>query len=317
MIVKNKYPLARIDDMFDQLQESCVFFKINLRLGYHQLKVKDEDVLKTVFHTRYEHYEFLVMPFDLTNVLAAFMDLMNRVFKPYLDQFIVVFINDNLVYSKNKEEHENHLHVILQTLREHQLFAKLNKCEFWLDQISFLDHVVSNDGISIDPSKVEAVLSWKRPTTVSEIRSFMARYYRRFIERFSKISLPLTRLTQKNAKFVWSKECQSSFEELKKKLVSAPMLTISSGSGGFVIYSDASHQGLGCVLMQHGKVVAYASRKLKPYEKNYPTHDLELAVVVFALKIWRHYLYGETCEIYTNHKSLKYLFSQKEINMRQ
>ena len=154
---------------------------------------------------------------------------------------------------------------------------------------------------------------------MSKIRSFfgMVGYYRCFIERFSKISLPLTRLTQKNAKFVWSKECQSSFEELKKKLVSAPVLVIPSGSGGFVIYSDASHQGLGCVLMQHGKVVTYASRQLKPYEKNYPTHDLKLAAMVFSLKIWRHYLYGETCEIYTDHKSLKYLFSQKELNMRQ
>ena len=161
------------------------------------------------------------------------MELMNKVFKPYLDQFVVVFIDDILVYSKNKEEHEKHLHVILQTLREHQLFAKLNKCEFWLDQISFLGHVVSNDGISVDPTKVEAVLSWKRPTTVSKIRNClgMARYYRRFIEGFSKISLPLTKLTQKNAKFVWSNECKSSFEELKNKLVSALVLTIPSGSG--------------------------------------------------------------------------------------
>ena len=166
--------------------------------------MKDEDVLKTAFRTSYGHYEFLVMPFDLTNAPTTFMDLMNRVFKPYQDQFVVVFIDDILVYSKNKEEHKKNLHVILQTLREHQHFSKLNKCEFWLDQISFLGHVVSKDGISVDPSKVEAVLSWKRPSTVSEIRSFlgMAGYYRRFIEGFSKISLPLTRLTQKNAKFV-------------------------------------------------------------------------------------------------------------------
>ena len=207
--VKNKYPLPKIDDMFDQLQESCVFSKIDLRSGYHQLKVKDEDVIKTAFHTRYRHYEFLVMPFGLNNALADFMDLMNRVFKPYLDQFVVVFIDDILVYLKNTEEHEKHLHVILQTLREHQLFSKLNKSEFWLDQISFLGHVVSNDRFSVDPSNVEVVLSWKRPTTVSKIRSFlgMVGYYRHFIEGFSKISLSLTRLTQMNSKFVWSKEC--------------------------------------------------------------------------------------------------------------
>ena len=162
------------------------------------------------------------------------------------------------------------------------------------------------------------MLSWKRPTTLFEVRSFlgMAGYYRRFIEDFSKISLPLTRLTQKNAKFVWNKECHSSIEELKKKLIFAPVLTIPSSSRGFVVYSDVSRQGLGCVLMQHGKVVAYASWQFKPYEQNYPTHDLELPSVVFALKIWRHYLYGKTCEIYTDNKSLKYLFSQKELNMR-
>ena len=251
------------------------------------------------------------MSFGLTNAPIAFMDLMDRVFKPYQDQFVVVFIDDTLVYSKNKEEHEKLLRVVLQTLKEHQLFAKLKKCELWLNQISFLGHVVSKDGISVDPRKVEAVLNWKRSTIVFEVRSFlgMAGYYRRFIEGFSKISLPLTRLTQKNAKFVWSKECQSRFEELKNKLLSALVLTILPSLGGFIVYCDASHQGFGCVLMQHGNVVAYASRKLNSYEQNYPTHDLELAIVVFVLKIWRHYLYGETCEIYIDHKSLKYLFS--------
>ena len=175
---------------------------------------------------------------------------------------MVVFIDGILVYSKNKEEREKHLRVVLQTLKEHKLFAKLKKCEFWLDQISFLGHVVSKDGISVDPGKVEAVLSWKRPTTMFEVISFlgMGGYYKRFIESFFKISQSLTRLTQKNVKFVWSKECHSSFEELKKKLISAPGLTILSSSRGFVVYSDASCQGLGCVLMQHGKVVAYASK---------------------------------------------------------
>ncbi|RVW60053.1 Retrovirus-related Pol polyprotein from transposon 17.6 [Vitis vinifera] len=287
--------------------------------GYHQLRVRGEDVPKTAFRTRYGHYEFLVMPFGLTNAPAAFMDLMNRVFKPYLDQFVVVFIDDILVYSRSREEHEGHLSIVLQTLRDKQLYAKLKKCEFWLDRISFLGHVVSNDGISVDPGKVDAVANWRRPSTVTEIRSFLglAGYYRRFIEGFSKIALPLTKLTQKGVKFEWSDDCECSFQELKNRLVSAPILTIPSGSGGFVVYSDASHQGLGCVLMQHGRVVAYASRQLKPYERNYPTHDLELAAVVFALKIWRHFLFGETCEIFTDHKSLKYLFSQKELNMRQ
>ena len=247
------------------------------------------------------------------------MDLMNRVFKPYLDQFVVVFIDDILVYSKSREEHESHLSVILQTLRDKQLYAKLMKCEFWLDIVSFLGHVVTKDGISVDPGKVDVVSNWRRPNTVTEIRSFLglAGYYRRFIEGFSKIALPLTKLTQKGVKFKWFDDCERSFQELKERFVTALILTIPSSLGGFVVYNDASRQGLGCVLMQHGRVVAYASRQLKPYERNYPTHDLELDAVIFALKIWRHFLFGETCEIFTDHKSLKYLFSQKEWNMRQ
>ncbi|GJZ53178.1 putative nucleotidyltransferase, ribonuclease H [Tanacetum coccineum] len=171
----------------------------------------------------------------------------------------------------------------------------------------------------MDPSKVEAITKWPRPTTVTEVRSFLglAGYYRRFVEGFSRLALPLTQLMRKGEKFVWTDERQESFEELKRRLVSAPILTLPSGSGGFQIYSDASKKGLGCVLMQHGKVIAYASRQLKPYEVNYPTHDLELAAVVFALKIWRHYLYGEACDIFTDHKSLKYIFTQRELNMRQ
>ena len=167
------------------------------------------------------------------------------------------------------------------------MYAKLKKCEFWLDRVSFLGHVVTKDGISVDPGKVDVVSNWRRPTTMTEIRSLLglAGYYRRFVKGFSKIAQPLTSLTQKRVKFEWSNGCERSFQELKNKLVTVPILTIPSGSGGFVVYSDASYQGLGCVLMQHGKVVAYASRQLKPYERNYPTHDLELAAMVFALKI--------------------------------
>ena len=178
-------------------------------------------------------------------------------------------------------------------------------------QVVFLGHVISKAGISVDPSKVEAVVDWARPMNVSEIRSFLglAGYYRRFVEGFSRIAVPLTQLTRKNAKFVWTEECEKSFQELKQRLVTTPVLTIPSNLRGFVIYSDALRKGLGYVLIQHGKVITYASHQLKSYEQNYSTHDLELAAVVFALKIWRHYLYDERCEIYTDHKSLKYFFS--------
>ncbi|KAL4013739.1 hypothetical protein IC575_025922 [Cucumis melo] len=299
--VKNRYPLPRIDDLLDQLQGATVFSKIDLRSGYHQLRIKDEDVPKTRFRPIW--------------TLRVYCD----VFWEFLDTFVIVFIDDILIYSKTEAEHEEHLRMVLQTLRDNKLYAKFSKCEFWLKQVSFLGHVVSKAGVSVDPAKIEAVTGWTRPSTVSEVRSFLglAGYYRRFVENFSRIATPLTQLTRKGAPFVWSKACEDSFQNLKQKLVTAPVLTVPDGSGSFVIYSDASKKGLGCVLMQQGKVVAYASRQLKSHEQNYPTHDLELAAVVFALKIWRHYLYGEKIQIFTDHKSLKYFFTQKELNMRQ
>ncbi|GJW89545.1 putative nucleotidyltransferase, ribonuclease H [Tanacetum coccineum] len=317
--IRNRYPLPRIDDLFDQLQGAKHFSKIDLRSGYHQLRVKEQDISKIAFRTRYGHYEFLVMPFGLTNAPAVFMDLMNRVFHEFLDKFVIVFIDDILVFSKSKEEHKEHLRTVLQILRQEKLYAKFSKCEFWLSKVAFLGHIVLAEGITMDPAKVEAITKWPRPTSVTEVRSFLglAGYYRRFVEGFSRLALPLTKLMRKGEKFVWNEEREKSFEELKQRLVSSPILTLPSGSGGFQIYSDASKKGLGCVLMQHGKVIAYASRQLKPYEVNYPTHDLELAAVVFALKIWRHYLYGESCDIFTDHKSLKYIFTQRELNMRQ
>ncbi|KAH0776452.1 hypothetical protein KY290_007863 [Solanum tuberosum] len=291
--IKNKYPLPRIDDLFDHLQ--------------------------TAFRTRYGHYEFLVMSFGLTNAPAAFMDLMNIVCKPYLDMFVIVFIDDILIYSRNEEDHASHLRVVLQTLKDKELYAKFSKCEFWLESVAFLGHIVSGDGIKVDTQKIEAVPNWPRPTSPTDIRSFLglAGYYRRFVEGFSSIASPLTRLTQKTMKFQWSEACEKSFQELKKRLITAPVLTLPEGTQGFVVYYDASRVGLGFVLMQNGKVIAYASRQLKVHEKNYPTHDLELAVVVFDLKIWRHYLYGVYVDIFTNHKSLQYVLTQKELNLRQ
>ena len=317
--IRNQYPLTRIDELFDQLQGSRVYSKIDLRSGYHQLRVQESDVPKTAFRTRYGHYEFLVMPFGLTNALAAFMDLMNWVFQPYLDRFVIVFIDDILLYSGSLEEHSEHLRIVLQTLRERQLYAKLSKCQFWLDKVAFLGHVISVEGVSVDPKKIEAVVNWKPPKNVSEVRSFLglAGYYRKFVEGFSKIAASLTKLTRKDVKYDWVDACQQSFEELKGRLTSTPVLALPNGRNGFVVYSDASRQGLGCVLMQNDRVIAYASRQLKKHEENYPTQDLELPVVVFALKIWRHYLYRFPCRIFTDHKSLQYIFTQKELNLRQ
>nr|KAJ0192365.1 hypothetical protein LSAT_V11C800454700 [Lactuca sativa] len=286
--IKNRYPLPRIDDLFDQLQGASYFSKIDLRSGYHQLKVREEDVSKTAFRTRYGHYEFLVMPFGLTNAPAAFMDLMNQVCKPYLDKFVIVFIDDILIYSKSKADHEQHLRLTLSLLRNEKLFAKFSKCEFWLREVQFLGHVVNEQGIKVDPAKIEAIEKWEPPRTPLEVRSFLglAGYYRRFIQDFSRIAAPLTTLTRKNVKFEWKPEQDNAFNVLKEKLSSAPVLSLPEGNDGFVVYSDASKLGLGCVLMQNGKVIAYASRQLKVHERKYPTHDMELAAVVFALKIW-------------------------------
>ncbi|GJY82421.1 putative reverse transcriptase domain-containing protein [Tanacetum coccineum] len=203
--------------------------------------------------------------------------------------------------------------------KEEKLYAKFSKCEFWLQEVQFLGHVVNRDGIHVDPSKVESVKNWKTPESSTEIRSFLglAGYYRRFIENFSKIAKPLTLLTQKNKTYVWGDKQDEAFRILKEKLCNALVLALPDGPDDFVVYCDASKQGFGCVLMQRGKVIAYASRQLKTHEKNYTTHDLELGAVVFALKIWRHYLYGTKSVIYTDHKSLQYIFDQKELNMRQ
>ncbi|KAI3685705.1 hypothetical protein L6452_34962 [Arctium lappa] len=214
--VKNKYPLPRIDDLFDQLQGAGCFSKINLRSGYHQVKVREEDVPKTAFRTRYGHYEFLVMPFGLTNAPAVFMDLMNRVCRPFLDKSVIVFIDDILVYSKSKTEHEQHLREVLEVLRKESLFAKFSKCEFWLEEVQFLGHVVTRDGVKVDPSKIEAMMNWEPPKSPSEIRSFLglAGYYRRFIQDFSKIASSLTALTRKNVKFVWTETQEKAFRTL-------------------------------------------------------------------------------------------------------
>ena len=281
--------------------------------------VREVDIPKTAFRTRYGHFEFTVMPFGWTNAPAAFMGLMHRVFQPYLDQFFVICVDDILIYSQSEKEHEDDLRVVLQLLRDHQLYAKFNKCEFWLTEMRFLGHVMSASGVSVDLEKVEVVMSWERPKSVFEIRNFLGLtgYYRRFIEDFSQLATPMTRLTRKEVKFEWNDLCEKAFQELKRRLTSAPILIISERGQRYTMYCDASKAGLGCVLMQSGRVVAYGSRQLKNHEQNYPTHDMELAAIVFALKIWCHYLYGKQFEVYSDHKSLRYIFTQRDLNMRQ
>ncbi|XP_072090553.1 uncharacterized protein [Arachis hypogaea] len=269
MTVKNKYLLPRIDDLMDQLQGVGVFSKIDLRSDYHQIRIKEDDIPKTPFTTRYGHNEFAVISFGLTNAPDVFMGYMNRVFRPFLDKFVVVFVDDILVYSKTVKEHEEHLRIVIQVLKERKLYAKLSKYKFWKEEVKLLGHVVSKRRIVVDPSKLEAVMEWERPTIVTEVRSFsgLAGYYRRFIHGFSQITLPMTKLTRKETQFVWTAECEESFQTLKLKLASAPVLILPEPHEPFKVYCDASFKGLGCVLMQYPDVVAYASRQLRSHER--------------------------------------------------
>ncbi|KAL4279813.1 hypothetical protein GQ457_03G018340 [Hibiscus cannabinus] len=293
--IKNKYPFPRIEDLFHELRDAFMFSKIDLMSSYYQMRVKDADVHKTAFRSCYGHFKFLVMPFGLKNAPATFMDLMNIVLKPYLDKFVVVFIDVILIYSHNKDEHAEHPRIVLQTLRDHQLFAKFSKCEFWLSEVTFLGHVISAKGIMVDPKKVQTILDWQPLRNFGEVISFLSLVgnYRRFVKGFSTIALPLSKLLRKDQPFEWSEDRQRSFDQLKKALTHAAVLVQPESGKEFIVYSDASHSGLGCVSMQGDNVLAYASRQLKPHELNYPTHDLELSTIVFALKIWRHYLFGE------------------------
>nr|GFB95457.1 putative reverse transcriptase domain-containing protein [Tanacetum cinerariifolium] len=240
---------------------------------------------------------------------------MNRVCKPYLDKFVIIFIDDILIYSKDEKEHEEHLRQILELLKKEELYAKFSKYEFWIPKVQFLDHMIDSRSIHVDPAKIESVKDWASPNSPTEIRQFLGLtgYYRRFIEGFSKIAKTMTKLTQK--KIEWGDKQEASFQLLKQKLYSAPILALPKGSEDFIVY--ALNKGLGAVLMQREKVISYASRQLKIHEKNYTTHDLELRAVVSALKTWRHYLYGTKCIVFTDHKSLQHILVQKELNMGQ
>ncbi|KAL4580619.1 hypothetical protein LXL04_016819 [Taraxacum kok-saghyz] len=270
------------------------------------MRVRESDVEKTTFRTRYEHYEFVVMSFGLTNAPAAFMDLMSRVCSPMLDRSVIVFIDDILVYSKTKAEHEAHLREVLEALRREKLYAKFSKCEFWLSEVQFLGDVVNEKGIMVDPAKISAVMQWevRKPPLRCEFWLSEVQFLGDVVNEKGIMVDP----AKISAVMQW---------EVRKPPLSAPVLTLPDGMEDMVVYYDASIQGLGAVLVQCGKVIAYASRQLKPHIENYPTHDLELGAVVFALKIWRHYLYGVRCTVYTNHKSLKFLMEQQNLNMRQ
>jgi transposase InsO family protein len=322
--VKNKYPLPRIDDLLDQLQGATVFSKIDLQSGYHQVRVKPEDVHKTAFRCRYGHFEWAVMPFGLTNAPATFQSLMNSVIGGYLDKFATVYLDDLLVYSRTPQEHLVHLKLVLQRLREHQLYAKLSKCAFGLGEMPFLGHIISGGGIRMDPAKVDAILKWPTPRSVVQLQSFLglANYYRRFVKQYSHIAAPLTALATPATKgWPWGEAQEAAFAALKAAVASAPVIHMPDLSKPFVLTTDASNFAVGAVLTQGAgadeRVIAFESKKLSPAETRYPVHDREMLAVIYALKKWRHYLLGTHTTVVTDHKSLEFFTTQPHLNPRQ
>ncbi|KAG7572494.1 Integrase catalytic core [Arabidopsis suecica] len=316
--VKYRHPIPRLDDMLDELHGSCIFSKIDLKSGYHQIRMKEGDEWKTAFKTKHGLYEWLVMPFGLTNAPSTFMRLMNQVLRAYIGVFVVVYFDDILVYSKSLDEHLEHLKLILNVLREEKLFANFKKCTFCSDNLVFLGFVVSADGIKVDEEKIKAIRDWPIPKTVGEVRSFhgLAGFYRRFVKDFSTLAAPLTEVIKKDVGFKWEQAQDDAFHALKEKLTNAPVLVLPDFLKTFEIECDASGVGIGAVLMQDKRPIAYFSEKLGGATLNYPTYDKELYALVRALQTWQHYLWPKEFVIHTDHESLKHLKGQQKLNKR-
>ena len=323
--IKNKYPLPRVDELFDRLQGAKVFSTMDLISGYHQIRIAAEDVPKTAFRTRYGHFEFLVLPFGLTNAPATFMHLMHQTFREFLDWFVLVFLDDILVFSKSIEEHKQHLIKVLTKLREAKLYAKLSKCKFFRTEVEFLGHHVGRDGVRMMQDKVKGVADWPTPKNVGAIRSFLgtAGYYRKFIKDFSKLAAPINELTKEKVPWDWTPIHQTAFEALKTAMQTAPVLVLPDPELPFVVHTDASGYATGAVLMQdQGKglqPIAFMSKKMQDAETRYPVHEQELLAIILALKEWRVYLEGAKfrIKVMTDHKSLQFLKTQPQLSARQ
>ncbi|KAE8238369.1 hypothetical protein A4X06_0g8816, partial [Tilletia controversa] len=322
--IKDRYPLPRIDDLLDRLRRAKYFSKIDLKSGYNQIQVLEDHVHKTAFKTRYGNYECLVMPFGLCNAPGTFQRLMNDLFRPFLDRFVIVYLDDILIYSETLEEHQRHVAQVLKLLQDEQLYAARQKCELFKTSTEFLGHIVSGDGVSMDPKKTDSIESWPTPKCVRDIQVFlgMANFYRRFIKNFSTMAEPLTRLLTKSLPFAWGPEQDHSFSSLKQSFQSAPVRRIFRPDLPIRVSTDSSDFGIGGVLEQKFEhrwhPIAFESRKLTPAERNYPIREKELLAIVHCLTVWRIYLEDvEDFEVFTDHHSLQYFKTQKELNKRQ
>lgn len=307
LTVKNKFPIPVIEDLLDELHGAKFFTKLDLRSGYHQIRMSEKDIHKTAFITHFGHFEYLVMPFGLANAPGTFQALMNSILAPYLRIFVLVFFDDILIFSKTLEEHVQHVETVLTVLMKEKLFVKMSKCLFAVNQVDYLGHIISGEGMATDPSKIVAVNDWPVPTTITQLRGFLGLcgYYRRFVKDFGSIARPLHDILKKD-NFHWTSLQDTAFKALKQALVTAPVLALPNFSLPFVLETD-----LGAVLMQNGNAIAYYSSTLCPRNAAMSTYEKEALAIVEALKKWRHYLVGHKLIIRTDHQSLKFMIDQK------
>lgn len=323
LTLKNRYPLPRIEELLDRLRGASYFTKIDLRSGYHQVPLHQEDMPKTAFRTRYGHFEFRVLPFGLTNAPAHFMALMHRIFGKLLDKCVIVFLDDIICYSSTESQHLEDVRAVLRCLRQEELYIKLSKCSFFKRSISFCGYIVSEEGVSTDPAKIQAVQDWPTPSTLKDTRAFLgfANFYRKFIKDFAAIALPLTNLLRGNKAFVWTKVEQLAFDALKMALTSTPVLALPDMKLPFKVTTDASGTAIGAVLSQDfGKgdqPLAYESKRLNEAEAKYPAHEQEMLAVVHALRTWRHYLHGSVFTVVTDSSTVTRFQTQKELRGRR